>query len=1432
MTLLPVLPTRLVLHRRRTPPPGPALTIGTPLSPQPPARPLVVSGTYTGTATGLDVVWRQGESTVGAPVEATFANGLWSAVLTTPAASGTYTLRATLNSSVTADSDPITIAAIASDAVATFGFEGTGLPAGTVDLFGHAFPEGAIPNGAPVVLRTAGQTTLHGTQLNVLNRWPDQSVKTALLAAELPALSDGQVLDVELLSGQAHPDPGPSLNLATLLSGRTAVVRTWAPGNTTTPLWSFDVVQAAVASSDRWHDGPLVVSTRVEQPVPSLAVQNTAGQTGIIESVRLIVDVIATKDGFLELDVCFSNDRLPFRGSTAEPTPACGIARFGYTIEIDGEIVYDQRPASGPAMDLLQWSQWIRRRARRADGTRLDMWGSSHRPFFRPDFEVLVRARVTLPYDRSITPGTGGTLSIYNNGVNRWNDPYWSWGLARAAGAGGGRPEIGYRTEPAALWLAWPMREAEIVTQRMFEAAATRPMYFRDWRLNKWASIEDYPRMSLAPVPMEFSPPGTLRRDAIGYPTGQGMTHNTTDHITVDLAHHGSYNFAPALLSGRRLAYDGLAVRVFWTSLQLQYSGSWGGSFRAVEPNVQTGIVLGMAPWGPQIRSYGWALRDYIDALTIWPESLPQRAHAEDLITASVNAWKHASETWIANWIPPSAQEVIGLPIMHAGNLGCERPWMTAFVMYAFFQLLRNRLGGPNLPEVVAKLFRARVGWYGAPTVNHRNFLSDLGLNWRQSGVWATTWEALQPQFEGYSGQFGPMETGDDWTWILHPDRPLIEGYGDYHRNRLNTLAIIAYGLEPDAAALVPLSLRAMAADALALLRSERQVDAPTRNAPAIDAANFGSVFQTNAICPADNTWQLDRAPTILPSQTFDVAGDAAVGTIVGIVRFTGPFPRNSARGRGVADAWQILSQPPGNPLSISEGGVLRVANTSALGTAPFQVTVRCRTYAWNRVSQPNVERLSTPVTLTVTPIIVAPFIAEVTQPFVVGNNAPVGAFVGQLTITGTRPYAVSIVAGDPNGLFAVDNTGRVTVAAALSGQAAGLRSLTFRVSAPGGQFDRQVPIDLQGAIFPPDIAAGQTLEVAAGEPAGTFVSPDLSISGSPPTALAIVSGNTGNRFEAVAPNRIRTTAVLNRIDAASYTLRLRATNSAGSDEENVTVAILPERWIWGNLDARFLAAYDVAQRLRPAYAGPLFRARRVADGAEQDFGSGAASVSPGDIQAFANGGRVELAALYDQSPNGQHMSTPSAHGRPFLTDASGNAFVLNGRPVVRYEGCRGFMRDPFTMQPHPDFCVFTVTRHTAWPSVSSTFLCLGDPASSGSYIFWVSSTTVGVRRQFAQVQLSASNALNTTYFVGAVTGNDPDWVRRPLRNTTLGAAGTNTLSTLTSFPLRLGYDRDDLTTDRGLVGFMGPLVLTSAIEKTQALPALRSWLMTTYGVS
>lgn len=935
------------------------ISVVTPISPQPLGALILVSGTYQGSPNCITLVWRREGKNASAPVAVTsMEGGLWSATITAPATPGSYTLFAAFDGvAPIAEALPVTIQALAPGPVTlgTFGFEGTGLPANTIALFGHAFEQGTIEPTDPVLLRHVGTAVPLRTQINALSRWPDGSVKTALMAVELPALADGERFATKLSVGEVHPTPGTAQSFAALLTRRTAMVRTWAPGNTTTPLWSFDPFTAI--GDDRWHEGPLAISTRIETPMPASA--NTEGR----QSVRLIVDMIATKDGTLELDVCFSNDRLPYtsQNQTRGGFANCGPASFGYTIEIDGQIVYDQRPASGAATTLMQYSQWIRRRGRTSTGVTLG-W-ASHRPFFRPDLALLVRSGVQQNY-LTARPVDQTQIDVQighhlNAGATRETDPYWPWGLNRSAGAVGGRPEIGYRPFWGAVWLTEGPRNAQILSQRAFEAAATRAMYYRDWEDDEWINPVAWPRFTIARG-AGTSPPGTPKHLAISTP--QAPTHTQTNHITIDRAHHGAFSFLPALLSGRRLAYDSLAARVNWLVMMNNFRHvprsevpplaspppRWRGT---VTPDHKTGVGWGPRFGAGQTRDAAWDMRCIVDAAAIMPDSWPSRTLYDHHVEAYFSAYAAQIPAVNARWAPD-----LGTPFFHA-NTPRAVNYMMHFVTPSLLTAQRCGIGGPSRDVFIENFCRARVGWITEPTFNHRNFQSGRSFTWTsEDGTQdAKTWAQVH-SFTVNHSLLG--DTPEDWT--TNP------GEGDYVRNANMTLINIAYALD------VPLDIKAMAADAAVLCASERiRPETGVANRPVAEPQSYyRGNFQTNAVWPAGITSERDIAPVIPTGQSFPVPASTPADTVVGVVAVMGVLPRNSAPGRASSDAFAIVSQPAGNPLSVSGGGVLRVANPAALGREPFIVQLYCRTWEQRGLNDPKTEHRSATVAVTIMPVV------------------------------------------------------------------------------------------------------------------------------------------------------------------------------------------------------------------------------------------------------------------------------------------------------------------------------------------------------------------------------------------------------------------------------------------------------------------------------
>lgn len=1433
--MLHILPFRTAALRRTALPAQ--ISIATPVSPQPPGAPIVVSGTYQGSPSGITLEWRQNGQPVSTPVAATnIMGGLWSATIATPSAPGSYTLRATLDGTAAiADSLLVVIeaAAVGPATIGVFTFEGTGAAVDTIALFGHAFERATLNPAELVVLRRQDNNEPLRTQINPLTLWDDGSVKTALLAAELPALAEQTTLATTFVRGEAHPDPGADLTVASALNGRSALISVFNPPDAASPVWTFDPL--ANIGSDRWHQGPLALSTRVMVDVPSSA-------TGV-SSVRLIVDVVVTKDGILELDVCFSNDRVHHASG--------GIATFGYTITIDGQTLYSQKPETGAARQLLQYSQWIRRYGRRAsDGMVIAYSGAGTvpRPLFRPDFDLLVRSGVQTNYDRhrTVTPGSYNFLvgNHWNAGQGRETDPYWHWGMARGAGDVGGRTEIGYRTGPNYLWLTTGDRQAQLLAQKMFEAASTRAMYFADWDYadRRWLDVRDWPKMYVYVGPgAQFSDVSVPKAEKVGLPASQVPTHNTTNHITIDMAHHGSFNWTPALLSGRRLCYDGLAARSMWATFgwqsrnvgELQHSqgatASPFPSWRNFTPNHQTGRAWGARPWNDQNRAQSWAFRDLIDCEAILPDNYPNREFYRLNVEAWFNAWKDCK---------PKMESLLGtglgLPQMGAAGLGIVN-YMFSFLHYALPTALKLGIGGPNAPEIIEGWCSTRAQSAASPDMNHRYSMSGGSIRFIDTTppTFATTWAHVQAKTAAAFTQ-----TNEDWTVAV--------GEGDYHRNMLNTLTLIR-----DNEAL-SLETRARAAYGLTLMWSERRMAGPVDPWPRIHpVAFFTSAANTNSVIAPGMRWNYDTAP-VIPVQTLNVSADAQPGDVLGIIRFEGCLPRNSNQGHSpTTPAWDLVSQPADNPFTLDFGGVLRLAPGKSLPTVAVQIEVRARTYEQEFNTSTPVEHVSPTVTITVNPVFIAPQIAPPGTRSV-GANATEGAPVGPpLTATGTAPFTWTIQSGNANSLFRIDAaTGQLRVNLAdISAYENQSRNLVVRATGPSGLFgEATVPIDITGPVIAPAFSPS-TLEVdfAEGAAIGTTIALS-SLGGSPAATLAITSGNAADRWEAIAPNTVRNRVAIVRADAASYTLGLLAENSAGSGTGTlaITVTAAPYVWSYSATGTVILAAASVARRLRTNYTGPLLRAYLAADasGPYLDIGfdpdTGLADFS--ELAEFASGGQV-YAALYDQSVSNNGLMTPGAYGLPQLTDSSGTLRTVgsNSRPTLYCTPGYGLRWATFkTLGEAENGAMILARRETANTTralVGLSANATANPVNGTTSLYLRNGTTASgleVYRGGVVVGGAGYITLETARVYGGQTWNDGGSAHRAV----LAGSSVNSGSATGSWPamaatahLTIGYRQDVTTNDhQGWTGEIAEFVVFGRLERGTDRAAIRSNMESFFG--
>jgi hypothetical protein len=650
------------------------------------------------------------------------------------------------------------------------------------------------------------------------------------------------------------------------------------------------------------------------------------------------VDVTATKDGMVLVDWCWANDRVNKAGG--------GTARFGYTVEIDGTTVFDQRPSSGAGRDLIQYNWWWRRRAKK--GTTVYNFYSAFRPLFRPDYDALVASKFLLPYERNLWPSglnTNYLADVIRAAATSSTDPYWPAGLVRQQGAAGGRPEIGYKTLEQALWAVVPAnatRTAELVANISAECFGVAGVYYRDYEFNRPVLADEWPRFTALP----WTDPVRSRTTAESLPNGQAPLNNQTDHIAPDQQHRGAHYGLTALLSGRRLMYDALAFR----SAECCISGfRWNGleldnvqeRHRGLTPDHTTGINWAQPPHERNARAQAWQMRDIVEAAYLIPSSYPRA----DFYRKNVEAWC-AMYVGAQPLINTRMQNYFGLTITGNGSWRVTG-FMYSFCFYAFVVARLAGLAPPNLTgAILDRMTDFRAG--GALQSDGLARLMRLGQNidWAPTEQGppfpATTWAQVEVESDPPPADWSANLTEIDWQ-----------------RNAINgTMMAAEYAASAEK--------RGMARDALVRFWSERKQ--PNGN-PVSGPADwtFAANPQTNHLRTPSFTYDWNTAPVLQTPPTMTVSASAAAGTFIGLVDWTGPILRCTTASNATHDAFEIVSQPSGNPFTVTRGGRVLRSSTGTLTPGPQTLRVRARTISGNAPrGETEVSRWSNTVTVTI----------------------------------------------------------------------------------------------------------------------------------------------------------------------------------------------------------------------------------------------------------------------------------------------------------------------------------------------------------------------------------------------------------------------------------------------------------------------------------
>lgn len=263
---------------------------------------------------------------------------------------------------------------------------------------------------------------------------------------------------------------------------------------------------------------------------------------------------------------------------------------------------------------------------------------------------------------------------------------------------------------------------------------------------------------------------------------------------------------------------------------------------------------------------------------------------------------------------------------------------------------------------------------------------------------------------------------------------------------------------------------------------------------------------------------------------------------------------------------------------------------------------------------------------------------------------------------------------------------------------------------------------------------------------------------------------------------------------------------------------------IWGRLPTSVFTGTAAAYALRiPAgstYSGPLIRARRSSDNAEQNFSSSGIFDANGDrwldtnaLLSFVGAGSGFVTTWYDQSGIGRHLVQATAANQPRIVNA-GVLDVKNSQPSLVFSGNQ-FLRiaSGFTYTSN---CVVFAGQYNSPNSVNQGFFQFGSTNSNGSML---------VEGTILQIRVSTGDGSSTTVdYSGALRIFTGEW-GASLRRLRVNGADIGTTTTANTFTANnTSLNVGNLANAYPLTGFLSEVVVIgAAISATQRQSIERS---------
>jgi len=559
--------------------------------------------------------------------------------------------------------------------------------------FGQAVPQGAAPSGLQVGALL--------TQTDVKTRWPDGSIRFAVVTVNALAAGNYAITPAPIASGAFTPAV-PAASVALSIGAVT-----------------YTAALPATASPDLWLSGALAYEGRtVMAPVSS-------ADGSAHPFLRVIFDTRVYSDGSGRVDVTVEN--------VLDKTGATTVT-YNATITVKGQAVFTK--SSVQHYYLTRWRKTF-------------PFGSTPAAAVTPDIAPFNTSGALPPYSsvvaNIVNAPTGATYDILQNGALNTNMPEH-----------GGRPELAPYPNWTARYLVY-----RNPTQRSFvlangDLAGSWPVHVREAENSAKSGVGAERIVSINQRP-------TLWLDDRAQTAGYDFVHGTPlpireygstvpgpgqSPLIPDTAHQPSLAYVPYLLTGDRYYAEEMA---FWANYSMirTYPGDGVRS--------STGIL----EYG-EVRGYGWGLRNIVDAAALYPDVSGVRAYLIAKVNSNLqwldnyaNAQNPATNPFQILWLfkRPDGNQYISMwensYLMHAIDRAHQQGFAGGLAhrdAIARFQL-KLFTSDPDYPRAQAAPYIVAVGVPGASaTLSAFTFYTSM----------AQIWSATQGQERPFAGYYGP----------------------------------------------------------------------------------------------------------------------------------------------------------------------------------------------------------------------------------------------------------------------------------------------------------------------------------------------------------------------------------------------------------------------------------------------------------------------------------------------------------------------------------------------------------------------------------------------------------------------------------------------------------------------------------------------------